>query len=80
MKIIQIQTGHTPNLLDYMQLIRHAQEIHCIPSAFHCLVDSVIPQTNAALFYHDVKVNTLMHVNSRWNAWRWNVVYYDVKL
>ena len=79
-KIIHIDTGHTPNMLDYMQLITHADEIHCIPSSFHCLVDSVLDRTKATLFYHDVKVNTLMQVNSRWNAWRWNVVYYDVKL
>ena len=79
-KIIEIETGHTANLLDYMQLIRHAQEIHCIPSAFHCLVDSVWDQTNATLFYHDVKARTLMQVNSRWNNWRWHSVYYDNKI
>ena len=78
--IIEIETGHTPNLLDYMQLIEHADEIHCIPSAFHCLVDSVVDRTKAALFYHDVKVNTLMQVNSRWNAWRWHSVYYENKI
>jgi hypothetical protein len=79
-KIIEIVTGHTANLLDYMQLITHAQEIHCIPSAFHCLVDSVLDQTNATLFYHDVKAHTLMQVNCRWNNWRWHSVYYEHKI
>lgn len=78
-KIIPIETGHTANLLDYMKLIEHADEIHCIPSSFHCLVDSVWHRTQAVLFFHDVKAHTLMNVNSRWNASRWHTVYYDVK-
>ena len=78
-KIIEIETGHTSNLLDYMELIRNADEIHCIPSSFHCLVDSVLDQTNAALFYHDVKAHTLMRLNCRWNNWRWHYVYYEHK-
>jgi hypothetical protein len=79
-KIITIETGHTPNLLCYMKLIEQAHEIHCIPSAFHCLVDSVCDRTKAELFFHDVKANTIMQVNSRWNAWRWHSVYYDHKI
>lgn len=78
-KIIQIQTGHTANLLSYIKLIEQADEIHCIPSAFYCLVDSVLNRTQAELFFHDVKVHTLMQVNSRWNAWRWHSVYYEHK-
>jgi hypothetical protein len=77
--IIPIQTGHTPNMLSYLKLIECADEIHCIPSAFHCLVDSVIHKTKANLFFHDVKVNTLMQVNCRWNAWRWHTVFYENK-
>jgi hypothetical protein len=78
--IIPIETGHTVNLLSYMQLIEQAEEIHCIPSAFHCLVDSVVHRTQAELFFHDVKAATIMQVNSRWNAWRWHSVYYDNKI
>lgn len=79
-RIIPIETGHTVNLLSYMKLIEQAEEIHCIPSAFHCLVDSVVRRTQAELFFHDVKATTLMQVNSRWNAWRWHSVYYDNKI
>ena len=79
-KIIHIQPGVTPNLLSYMKLIEHAKEVHCIPSAFHCLVDSVVHRTQAELFFHDVKAATIMQVNSRWNSWRWHSVYYDNKI
>ena len=79
-KIIQVVTGHTANLLDYVTLIEHAEEIHCIPSSFHCLVDSMVHRTKAELFFHDVKVSTIMQVNCRWNAWRWHSVYYDHKI
>lgn len=79
-KIIEVQTGHTANLLAWMDVLRHAEEIHVVPSAVHCLVDSVLDQISASLFYHDVKVTTLMQVNSRWNAWRWHTIYYDNKI
>ena len=79
-KVIHIQPGVTANLLSYMKLIEHAQEIHCIPSAFHALVDSVTHKTSAKLFFHDVKLHTIMQVNSRWNSWRWHSVYYDHKI
>lgn len=78
--IIPIQTGVTANLLSYLKLIEHAEEIHCIPSAFHCLVDSVTGLTKANLFFHDVKAHTIMQVNSRWNSWRWNSVFYEHKI
>jgi hypothetical protein len=77
--IIEVQTGHTMNMLEYMKLIEQADEIHCIPSAFHCLVDSVLPRVKAELFFHDLRAHTLMQVNCKWNSWRWHTVYYDHK-
>jgi hypothetical protein len=76
LKIIQVELGHTPNLLDYIDLITHAKEIHVVPSSFHCLVDSVVDLTSAELFFHDVRKDTLIQVNSRWNNHRWHVVNY----
>jgi hypothetical protein len=79
-RIITIKPGVTVNLLSYMKLIEHAEEIHCIPSSMQCLVDSVWSRTQAQLFFHDVRATTIMQVNSRWNQNRWHVVYYDHKI
>lgn len=80
LKIIEVDLGHTPNLLDYVLLIERASEIHVIPSSMHCLVDSISTKISAILFYHDIRKNTLMQPNCRWNQWRWNVVKYPHKV
>jgi len=76
--IIEITTGHSSNLLDWIPLIHKAQEIHCVGSSVHCLVDGV--DTPARLFYHGIRQNTLVQVNSRWNNWKWHTVHYDYKI
>lgn len=77
-KIIEIVDGITDNMLEYTELIKHAQEIHCIPSSFHCLVDGI--NTNATLFFHDIREKTSMAVNSRWNNHKWNIVNYNPRM
>lgn len=79
-KIIDILPEHTQNILDYYLLIQRAQEIHCVPSSFHALVDSLIPHTKAELYYHDIKHNSLLQVNCWSNKFRWNAVYYAHKV
>lgn len=74
--IVEVELGHSPNLLDYQLLIERAAEIHVVPSSFHCLVDSILDKTAATLFFHDARRDTLLQPNSRWNAWRWHVVDY----
>lgn len=78
-KIISVELGHTANLLDYVQLIVNAKEIHVVPSSFYCLVDSMFDQTNAELFFHDVRLDTIVQPNSRWNNKRWHQVTYGAK-
>lgn len=80
LKIISVEIGHTANLLDYTMLIEQATEIHVVPSSMHCLVDSICTTIPAALFYHDIRKNTLMQPNCRWNNWKWNVVKYPLKV
>jgi len=79
-KIIEITEGITNNMMQYVTLIERAQEIHCVPSSFFCLVDSIWNRTNAALFYHDVRATTMMRINSEYNKNRWNIVEYANKL
>ena len=73
-KIIEIEEGITDNMMQYVKLIQNAQEIHVVPSSFHCLVDGV--DTNAKLFFHDIREKTAMSVNSAWNNFKWIMVSY----
>jgi hypothetical protein len=73
-KIIEIEEGMTNNMMQYTKLIQNAQEIHVVPSSFHCLVDSI--DTKATLYFHDVREKTSMSINSPWNNKTWYTVYY----
>ena len=77
-RVIEIRDGITDNMMQYVKLIENAQEIHCIPSSFHCLVDSV--PTKARLFFHDVREKTSMAINSAWNDNKWIMVHYQERL
>jgi len=79
-KVIEVTAGITTDMMQYVELIKNATEIHCVPSSFFCLVDSIYDKTNAKLFYHDVRANTLMRINSKWNNNPWNIVNYATKL
>lgn len=78
LKIIPVRLGATTNLLEYMMLIEHAQEIHVVPGSFFFMVDSVLDKTRARLFLHDARECEIIQVNSKWNNWRWNRVDYGV--
>ena len=79
-KIIEIREGQTTNMLQYKKLIEHASEIHCIPSSFFNLVDSMVTKIPAIPFFHDIRKNSLMKVNSRWNEHRWDIVTYGIRV
>lgn len=73
-KVIEITDSITDNMMHYVKLIENAKEIHCIPSSFHCLVDSI--PTKSRLFFHDIREKTSMAVNSAWNDNKWIMVNY----
>lgn len=77
-KIIEIKEGITEDMMQFTKLIQYAEEIHCVPSSFHCLVDSI--QTNAMLYFHDIREKTSMAVNSPWNNFKWRVVNYEQRI
>lgn len=78
-KIIEIEESITSNMIQYIKLIKNASEIHCVPSSFFCLVDSIATGISPKLFYHDIRITTLMQVNSFWNGHRWHIVKYNKK-
>jgi hypothetical protein len=73
-RVIDINETITDDMMQYIKLIQHAEEVHCVASSFHCLVDSV--KTNARLFFHDAREKTSMAVNTQWNENRWIIVNY----
>ena len=77
-RIIELTEDVAKNPLDYVDLIRNAEEIHCTPSCIFCLVDSM--QTKAKLYYHDLRFDTMMRVNNNYNRNKWNIIRYDKKL
>jgi len=77
-KLIEVVPEITNNMMQYVKLIQNAEEIHCVPSSFHCLVDSV--PTSAKLFFHDIREKTAMAVNSAWNNNKWIIVNYQERI
>lgn len=79
-QVIELTEDITSNIILYAELIKHAEEIHCVPSSIFCFVDSITHTTSAKLFYHDIRANTIMRVNNTWNNKRWKIIKYDRKL
>lgn len=77
--IIEIKPGITNNVFDFVDLIKNAKEIHAVGSFFQCLVDSMIPQTSAELYYHNIMMKHESQINCAWNDKRWKLVDYDRK-
>ena len=78
-QIIELGGHLTNNLMDYVDLILHASEIHCVPSCVQCLVDSMASQITGRLFWHDIRKDTIMRINNTWNQHKWCVINYEHK-
>lgn len=79
LQIIDLNPNISTDLLDFVTLITNAEEIHCVPSCLHHLVDGMVNKTKAKLFYHEIRRNACMRVNNRWNNNRWCMIYYENK-
>jgi hypothetical protein len=80
LKVIEVKFGTTKNLCQYIKLIENAKEIHCIPSSFYCLVDSLFDRVSGELFFHDRRANGILQINCKWNDNKWNMVHYESKV
>lgn len=78
-QVIDLNPSISNDLLDYVTLIANAEEIHCVPSCLHHLVDGMVNKTKAKLFYHEMRRNACMRVNNRWNNHRWCMIHYHTK-
>ena len=69
--LVEKNTDIFNNIFLYKDLIRDAEEIHCVNSSFLHLVDRV--ETNAKLYYHDVRGGIIKLKK------KWNIEYYENK-
>ena len=80
-RIIKIDNHMSKNLLDWLEVIKQAQEVHVVPSSVFCLVDSIATSLQASLYYHDIRLHTgisdcdIMRQNTNWK-----VIKYDQQL
>ena len=79
-RIIEITEGITDNMMQFVPLIERAEEIHVVASSFHCLVDCMYNKTNGKLFFHDIRADAIMKINSAENNNCWTIVKYEIKL
>lgn len=75
LKIIEITESITNNMMQYVKLIEHAEEIHCVSSSFFNLVDSMNNVTKAKLFFHDARITCRMSLHKRWTRVTYGTKY-----
>jgi hypothetical protein len=69
----------TDNLLDWIDLIMEAEEIHCIPSGPFHFVDSIWSLVKGQKFFHNSRSGTNFNPNNEHNQHCWKVIKYDKK-
>lgn len=79
LKIVEIKPGITNNVFNFVDLIKHAKEIHVVSSSFYTIVDSMFNDTEATLYMHSIVSKHDSQINCGWNNNRWNVIDYDRK-
>jgi hypothetical protein len=79
-QIIEIKPRITEDLMQYVKLIRNAEEIHCVDSSVFQLVDGMTKHTKAKLYFHEIRAFSMLRVNCKWNDYRWQIINYGIKL
>jgi hypothetical protein len=79
LEILEIRPK-TSNLLDWIDLIIDAEEIHCIPSGPFHFVDSIWSQVKAKKVFHNSRFSSNFDPNNEYNDHCWDVVEYETKL
>lgn len=77
--LIEVKPGITNNVLDFVDLVYNAEEIHTVGSFFHSMVDCITQKTAAKLVFHNIMMKHETQVNCFWNNHRWMIIDYDRK-
>lgn len=67
----------TDNIFDWLYVAFRAEEVHCTPSSFYCMMDSY--RTKNKLFFHYVKTGVELNPNNKFNNHKWNLVHYSAE-
>jgi hypothetical protein len=68
------------NLLDWIDLIIEAEEIHCIPSGPFHFIDSILDQVKAKKVFHNSRSSSNFNPNNEFNQRCWEIVNYNPKI
>ena len=75
-KVIELHPAITSNVFDFVELFRHAKQIHVVPTSIHQLVDSMTHEIQGELFFHNIRANFYSPVNCQFNEYRWIIIDY----
>ena len=75
-KVIEITPDITNNVFQYIELFKHAKQIHVVPTSIHQLVDSMLHLIAGDVFIHLVRRNFFSPVNCQFNEYRWKQIMY----
>lgn len=78
-KVVEIKLNTTNNVLQYVDLLKNAKQIHVLPTSIHQLVESMINEIPGQLFLHHARRNFFCVINNFWNNHRWNIINYEKK-
>jgi len=73
--IVKITNKVTNNLLQWIDIVQNASEIHVVPSSVFCLIDSIDLNPKCKLHYHGIRTNNMV-INSQLNNYKWNIIKY----
>jgi hypothetical protein len=81
-KIIHIDPTVSKNMLDWLNVIQNAAEIHVVPSSVFCLVDSIAKTLKSKLYYHDIRLTDtpILHADISRPHTNWKIIKYDQQL
>jgi hypothetical protein len=78
-KIVEITPTYTCNMLQYITLLQRAKQVHIVPSAMFCMLDSIIDTIQGELFIHLIRKEFLSQINCKWNSFKWQTVKYQIQ-
>lgn len=71
----------TDNLLDWITVIKNADEIHCVESSVFHLVDNISHSLKSKLFFHHIRnFNAMTFINCEENNNVWETVEYEQRI
>lgn len=75
---IKIDRSLTDNLLNWVDILKNADEIHVVDSSVFCLVDSIKKECRGDLYFHDIRWSGSPQYHE--DLISWNIIKYPIKI